>query len=62
MSHSPFLFFTTVLLALLFTMGEATRPYVTSNTSHINYTTVTGFFLQDDPSTNASTFDYVCSS
>ncbi|KAH7055597.1 phosphoglycerate mutase [Macrophomina phaseolina] len=58
MSHSPFLFFTTVLLALLFSMGEATRPYVTSNTSHINYTTVTGFFLQDDPSTNASTFDY----
>ncbi|GME21826.1 putative phosphoglycerate mutase protein [Neofusicoccum parvum] len=58
MSSSPFLFFTTVLLALLSTMGEATQPYVTSNTSHINYTTVTGFFLQDDPATNASTFDY----
>ncbi|KAI9693462.1 MAG: hypothetical protein M1820_009255 [Bogoriella megaspora] len=25
---------------------------------YINYTTVTGYFLQDDPSTNASTFNY----
>ena len=27
-------------------------------TSHINYTTVTGYFLQDEPSTNATTFDF----
>ncbi len=27
--------------------------------SYINYTTVTGFFLQDDPSTVDSSFDYV---
>lgn len=26
---------------------------------HINYTTVPGFFLQDEASTDASTFDYV---
>ncbi|KAL8745571.1 MAG: hypothetical protein Q9190_002309 [Brigantiaea leucoxantha] len=26
--------------------------------SYIEYTTITGFFLQDDPATNASTFDY----
>ncbi|KKY20430.1 putative phosphoglycerate mutase family protein [Diplodia seriata] len=39
-------------------MGEATQPYVSSNTSHINYTTVTGYFLQDDPATDPSTFDY----
>lgn len=25
---------------------------------YINYTTVTGYFLQDDPSTTASTFNY----
>jgi hypothetical protein len=26
---------------------------------YIKNTTVTGYFLQDDPTTNASTFDYV---
>lgn len=26
---------------------------------HINYTTIPGFFLQDEASTDASTFDYV---
>jgi hypothetical protein len=31
-----------------------------SHSSYINYTTVTGFFAQDDPATVASTFDYVC--
>ncbi len=39
----------------LIAMGEANnRP------SYINYTTITGFFLQDDPKTVSSTFDYVC--
>lgn len=32
----------------------------TASASYINYTTVTGYFLQDDPSTNPSTFVYVC--
>lgn len=32
-----------------------------SNSHYINYTTVTGFFLQDDSSTNPSSFDYVSS-
>lgn len=33
---------------------------LTNTTSrYINYTAVTGYFLQDDPTTNASTFDYV---
>ncbi len=27
--------------------------------SYIQYSTVTGYFLQDDNSTNATTFDYV---
>ncbi len=26
---------------------------------YIKYTTVTGYFLQDEPSTNATTFNYV---
>jgi hypothetical protein len=26
---------------------------------YFNYTTLTGFFAQDDPATNPSTFDYV---
>lgn len=43
----------TVFFALMLVMGEATSP------SYINYTTVTGYFLQDDPSTNASDFDNV---
>jgi hypothetical protein len=30
----------------------APQPYV-------NYSTVTGYFLQDEPSTNPGTFDYV---
>lgn len=58
---SPVLFATTVLLALLFSMGESTRAaYTSSNSSYLKYTTVTGFFLQDDNSTDAKTFDYVC--
>jgi hypothetical protein len=30
-----------------------------SNRDSLNYTSVPGFFLQDDPNTNPSTFDYV---
>lgn len=30
-----------------------------ASNSYINYTTVTGYFLQDEPSTNASTFDFM---
>lgn len=30
-----------------------------ANAVQINYTTVAGYFLQDDNSTNATTFDYV---
>ena len=30
-----------------------------ASTSYINYTTVTGYFLQDEPSTNASTFNFM---
>lgn len=32
---------------------------MSSGQGYINYTTVTGYFLQDDPSTNATSFNYV---
>ena len=42
-------------LALIFvTFAHASMVAQT----HINYTTVTGYFLQDDPSTNATTFNF----
>lgn len=36
--------------------------HVSTPVSYINYTTVTGYFLQDVASTNASAFNYVRSS
>ncbi|EMC92228.1 hypothetical protein BAUCODRAFT_38246 [Baudoinia panamericana UAMH 10762] len=46
--------------ALLSSSAQAQTINVTSTpaTGFINYTTVTGYFLQDNPTTNASTFDY----
>lgn len=32
----------------------------TASATYINYTTVTGYFLQDEASTDPSTFVYVC--
>ena len=52
LSSSSYCFTVTVLAALIL-MAESHQS------SYINYTTITGFFLQDDLSTNASTFDYV---
>ncbi|KAL3424490.1 phosphoglycerate mutase family protein [Phlyctema vagabunda] len=48
----PVLFLATVVVALIVSMGEATAP------KHLRYTTVTGFFKQDDPATDSATFDY----
>lgn len=53
MAFSSVLFALT-FLALIATMSEAKKP------SYIKYTTVTGYFLQDDPATNETDFDYVC--
>ncbi|KAI9791062.1 MAG: hypothetical protein M1835_000554 [Candelina submexicana] len=52
MSFRPFLFVWTIVTLYLVIMGEASTP------SYIKYTTVTGFFLQDEPSTNPGSFDY----
>lgn len=39
----------------------AAAAATTASATYINYTTVTGYFLQDEASTNATTFVYVCS-
>ncbi|KAL9119615.1 MAG: hypothetical protein Q9187_003832 [Circinaria calcarea] len=52
MSSSPLLFLGTIVLVFFVLMGE------TSTSEYIKYTTVTGFFQQDDLATNASTFNY----
>jgi hypothetical protein len=36
----------------------AVLPRLNAN-EYINYTTLTGFFLQDEPSTSSTSFDYV---
>jgi hypothetical protein len=47
---------TTVLLFLA--MKEARSPMAYSQ-SYLQYSTVAGFFLQDEPGTDPTTFDYV---
>lgn len=43
-----------------FCVGVSSRKITPYTDGYINYTTVSGYFLQDDPTTNASTFNYVC--
>lgn len=47
------------LLAGSFAAALANAATIDFNAGYINYTAVTGYFLQDDPATNASTFNYV---
>lgn len=50
-----------VVAGFLFAGGDArTLATRAKKDGYIKYTTVKGYFLQDDPSTNATTFDYVC--
>ncbi|EMF15077.1 phosphoglycerate mutase-like protein [Sphaerulina musiva SO2202] len=41
-----------------FCVGVSSRKITPYTDGYINYTTVPGYFLQDDPTTNASTFNY----
>ncbi|KAI9768801.1 MAG: hypothetical protein M1840_004615 [Geoglossum simile] len=52
MAPSCILFVWTILVGLVIIMGEASGP------TYFKYATVNGFFLQDDPNTDPSTFDY----
>ena len=53
-----------IYAAIVVWMFASVAPAAATATPHqnsrnyINYTTVTGYFLQDEPSTNASTFDF----
>ncbi|OAT02027.1 phosphoglycerate mutase [Blastomyces dermatitidis ER-3] len=51
----PFLLAVTVVFALFAAMSESLAL------SHLEYTTVTGYFLQDDPTTYPADFDYSAS-
>ncbi len=53
MSSRTVLLLVAIFVAFLTARGES------RDTEYIKYTTVTGFFQQDDPATNAGTFDYV---
>lgn len=44
---------------LLIVLASAASAQIFYNPTYIQYSTVTGYFAQDDPSTTASTFDYV---
>jgi len=51
-------------LAVIVTCSAVAAPAPTltpryHGQTYINYTVITGFFAQDDPKTNVSTFDYV---
>lgn len=45
--------------ALLSAAAQAQYLNTTSGPGYISYSTVTGYFLQDEPDTVASGFDYV---
>ena len=44
-----------VACALQVTLADKPSP----NIAYINYTTITGYFLQDEPSTNSTAFDFM---
>lgn len=46
--------------ALLSRSSKAQYLNTTKGPGYISYSTVTGYFLQDEPDTVASGFDYVC--
>jgi len=54
MMHRSFLLVATIVVGLLVMMGESIQP-----NEYARYTTVTGFFEQDDPKTVSGSFDYV---
>lgn len=50
-----------VALAAFAASGVNAASLDATSAGYINYTTISGYFLQDEPLTNASTFNYVSS-
>jgi hypothetical protein len=61
MVFSAKLMLVATVTALLSVSSEARYLTTTKGFGSTNYSTVTGYFLQDEPDTVASGFDYVCS-
>ncbi|KAG9229240.1 histidine phosphatase superfamily [Amylocarpus encephaloides] len=59
----PVFFLATVIVAVLIMIGEAPSPApeMESESTYTKYTTVTGYFQQDDPATEDKNFDYTTS-
>ncbi|OKL61850.1 hypothetical protein UA08_02853 [Talaromyces atroroseus] len=55
----PILLFITIILAWVMTMTESVAMATRQQESHWRYSTVTGYFLQDDEGTDSDKFDYV---
>ena len=53
--HSTLLAAAMTACALQVTVANKPSP----NNAYINYTTITGYFLQDEPSTNSTAFDFM---
>lgn len=48
-----------VYLPMKLSLGSALVGLAVAQASTVKYSTITGYFLQDEHSTDASTFDYV---
>lgn len=59
MSPRPILLVLTLLAAGVVIMGESLASAATPAESHFQFSTVPGYFLQDDPNTDPEKFDYV---
>lgn len=57
--HRPLLLFLTIVLAGLMAMSESLATAKRSTESYLTYSTVKGYFLQDEEDTDSRNFDYV---
>lgn len=58
--YRPLLLFLTIVLAGLMAMSESLAMARRSTESYLTYSTVKGYFLQDEEDTDSRKFDYVC--
>ena len=58
--YRPLLLFLTIILAGFMAMSESLATANRNAESYLTYSTVKGYFLQDEEDTDSSRFDYVC--